>query len=327
MTHTTVPPSLVVDGLTKSYAETRALRGVSLSVNSGEIVALLGNNGAGKSTLMSICAGLLRADSGSVEVLGETSVRKRRRDKKLGLAPQEEAIYPTLTVHRNLAYFGKLAGLRGEHLEDRILSVSGDLLLSDKLNRVAGQLSGGQRRRLHVGLALMHDPDVLLLDEPTVGVDIDSRAEMIDFVGLMARNGKAVLYSTHQLHEVEELGASVVVIHDGSILARGTVAELVDAHGELTAELRFDEQVDLSNLDLEIVSARTRPSGAFEVAVRLPVPDTPIAEIIALLSPGAAEAMTGAFLSPPSLEKAYLRLTRKEASDPKSLAARAGDQR
>jgi ABC-2 type transport system ATP-binding protein len=313
------PPAaaaLVVDSISKTYLqgdhEVRALDHVSLQVASGEVVALLGNNGAGKSTLMSIIAGLVPTDGGSVLVQGEcVTDHGGRPSAQLGLAPQEEALYPSLTVGRNLRYFGRLSGLRGAELDSRVNEVAGNLLLREHLDRRASTLSGGQRRRLHTGLALMHRPSVLLLDEPTVGVDIGARAELLDFVRTTADQGAAILYSTHQLHEVERLGARVVVIDSGRLLANGSVAELVAANAPPLVELRFDR--DEYELPAELLAALDESgwSGSqYRVVARLADPTTAVAEVIESLPAATRAGLLGASIVPPDLETAYRRLVR-----------------
>lgn len=320
---------LRVAGVSKRYgraAGTQALDGVSLEVGAGEVVALLGNNGAGKTTLMSICAGLLSADAGQVFVEGrETTADGGTPSPDLGLAPQDEAVYPTLTTRQNLRYFGRLSGLRGRELDGRTVDVARHLSIDDLLDRKARDLSGGQRRRLHTGLALMHRPTVLLLDEPTVGVDVDARAELLEFVRATARAGAAILYSTHQLHEVEALDARVVIIDGGRVLARGSVGELVARYAPPVAELRFDRAdpelpADLaSSVDL----ASTTPAGELRVVLRLPHAGTHVADVIASLPDATRRCLVGADVPAPSLEQAYLRIVR--ASPGASGATTTGD--
>jgi ABC-2 type transport system ATP-binding protein len=309
------PLALEVSQLSKTFLAgrsdaVRALDDVALNVASGEVVALLGNNGAGKTTLMSICAGLLAPDSGCVTVLGHSVTGTGRPSLDLGLAPQDEAIYPTVSVRRNLEYFGQLAGLRGQALEDRVASVSRSLLVHSLLDKRAGKLSGGQRRRLHTGLALMHNPSVLVLDEPTVGVDIESRGEILNFVRTSAERGKAVLYSTHQLHEVAELNARVVVISHGRTIASGTVDELVANHAPPTAELQFSHpSPTLSASLVELVDEMTQLGDhRCRVVLRIEEGTDHVGDLVDLLDSDSRSLVTSAVIRPPSLEQAYLRL-------------------
>jgi len=232
---------LVVEGVRKSYGSLVALDGVDLSVAAGEVVGLVGPNGAGKTSLVSIVAGLRRADKGRV-LVGEVDV-VRHRDRVgplVGLAQQDVAVYPTISVRDNLIVFGELAGLRRKALGARIDEVANALGLEDLLTRRANALSGGQKRRLHTAMALLHRPPLLLLDEPTVGADIESRARLLAHVGYLANEeGAAVVYSTHYLPEVEQLGASVAVIDRGRVLARGSLSDLLSRHARAAVELVF----------------------------------------------------------------------------------------
>jgi len=317
--------ALVVDDVSKTYRqggrELRALDHVSFQVAAGEIVALLGNNGAGKSTLMSIIAGLIPADGGAVLVEGEcVTDHGGRPSDQLGIAPQEEAVYPTLTVRRNLRYFGRLSGLKGDELDRRIEEVAGHLLLRDQLDRRADTLSGGQRRRLHTGLALMHRPTVLLLDEPTVGVDIEARSELLDFVRSTAAQGAAILYSTHQLHEVERLGARVVVIDAGRLLASGSVAELVDRFAPPLVELRLDR--DDHELPADLLSAIDETGwidGQYRLTARLSESTVAISEVIEYLPERTRAGLLAASIIVPNLETAYHRLVRSTRTGPQQL--------
>lgn len=310
--------SLQVAGVSKTYASrsgsVRALDGVSLTVELGEVVALVGNNGAGKSTLMSIVAGLLPADSGTATVMGHvTTANGGTPTHHLGLAPQEEALYPTLTVSQNLRYFGSLAGLAGAALQHRAEGVASDLLLADLLDRKALELSGGQRRRLHTGLALMHTPEVLLLDEPTVGVDIDARLRLLDFVRDSAASGAAVLYSTHQLTEVEQIATRAIVLDHGEVLAAGSVTELVERFSPHLVELRFAaDQVDLpEGLAEEVDLVRRTGNGELVVVVRVEDGSVMIADTVAILDEAARSRLVSAELRRPSFENAYVRITRR----------------
>ena len=231
---------LRIEGLRKSYGGRPVLQGVDLEISAGEIVALLGPNGAGKTTLVSIVAGLRRADAGSVHVGTVDALRSPARARAMmGLAPQALGIYPTLSVRRNLLLFGELAGLSGAELDQRVGEVAEALHLDELLDRRAGILSGGQQRRLHTAMAMLHRPRLLFLDEPTVGADIESRRQILELVKDLAAEGCAICYATHYLPEIEELDATVAVLEEGRILERASVAELIDRHGTSGLRLTF----------------------------------------------------------------------------------------
>jgi ABC-2 type transport system ATP-binding protein len=233
--------ALDIRGLGKTYGGLVGLDDVELAVEPGEVLALLGPNGAGKTTLVSIVAGLRRADRGEVAICGIDALRRPREARRhFGLAPQELGISPTLTARQNLRFFGDLSGLRGGRLADRIVDVSEILGLGGVLDTPVRMLSGGEQRRVHTGMALMGRPALLLLDEPTAGVDVQTRSDILELVRDLAGQGTAIVYSTHYLHEVETLGASVAILEDGRLIARGTVDELVGVHAETMVELVFD---------------------------------------------------------------------------------------
>ncbi len=244
---------LAISDLRKSYGDRRALAGASLTIDAGEICALLGPNGAGKSTMVTIVAGLMRPDSGSVTVNGVDAIAQPATARRhLGLASQELAIYPSVSVRDNLRLFGQLAGLRRKLLADRIADAADRMALADLLDRPARQLSGGEKRRLHTAIAVLARPPLLLLDEPTAGVDVATRARMVAAITqLAADEGCAVCYSTHYLGEVEDLRASVAVLDHGRIIARGSIDELVRTHARSAVELVFDGPPPVLDLPLD----------------------------------------------------------------------------
>jgi ABC-2 type transport system ATP-binding protein len=214
-------------GVWKSYGVTAALRDVDLTLSEGEVLAVVGANGAGKSTLVSIAAGLLRPDAGQVWVLGAAAGRRRL---EVGFVPQALGIYPSVRVRDNLALFGELAGLRGHGLARRSAEVAEVMGLTGLLGRRAGSLSGGEQRRLHVALALVHRPRLLLLDEPSTSLDVDSTLALLELVGNLAADGASVCYATNQLAEVEALGRSVAILDGGRVVAHGSLASILQAH-------------------------------------------------------------------------------------------------
>ncbi|MHB1787053.1 MAG: ABC transporter ATP-binding protein [Acidimicrobiales bacterium] len=292
-------------GVTKRYGDKVALDGVDLDIRPGEILGLLGPNGAGKTTLVSIVAGLLRADAGTVKVcgidVGRDTIRARRQ---LGLAPQELGVYPLLSARENLVFFGELAGLRSHQLRHRIDEVAGDLDLGTFMDRKAQFLSGGEKRRLHTAMALMHGPSLLLLDEPTTGVDVSTRAHLIEVVRKLAAEGASVCYSTHYLPEVEALEASVAIIDQGRVIAKGSVAELVRLHSQPALELVIDGPVPRS---LELRPGRTEVFGD-RIVMHCVDPAIEAGRILADLGDEARRIKKLQFIVP-SLEAVFLALT------------------
>jgi ABC-2 type transport system ATP-binding protein len=239
-TPSTLVPTLEVRGLRKSYGTTVALDGVDLVVEPGTIVGLLGRNGAGKTSLVSVVAGLLRPDAGHVIVDGVDIARDPRRARMLiGLAPQETGVYLPLSVRDNLRFFGGLSDLHGRERTVRIDEVAAALMLDHLMDRRARDLSGGERRRLHTAIAVLHRPRLVLLDEPTTGADVQTRRELLRLVTNLSHEGSAVVYSTHYLQEIEELGAGVALIDHGRIVARGALDALIHEYGSSALELSF----------------------------------------------------------------------------------------
>jgi ABC-2 type transport system ATP-binding protein len=294
---------LTVTGVTKSYGSRPALAGVSLDVAAGEILALLGPNGAGKTTLVSIVAGLRRPDSGRVRIDSvDVADDPHRAHRFVGLAPQETGVYLPLSVRDNLRYFAGLAGVRRAERDSRVDAVACALGLEALLEQRAADLSGGERRRLHTAMALVHEPALVLLDEPTTGADVRTRNQILNVVRDLADRGSAVVYSTHYLHEVENLGGTVAFIDRGRIVARGTTAELIARYGSSSLLLTF----------LERVPATVRVNGAVVdgTSVRIPVADPAraAAEVLPRLAADAA-ALQSIEIVRPSLESVYLAVT------------------
>jgi ABC-2 type transport system ATP-binding protein len=233
-----------VSSLTKRYGNHQALRGVSLDIAPGEVCALLGPNGAGKTTLVSAIAGLRKPDSGTITVGGKSVWPNPAATKaSVGIAPQDLGIYPVVSVLDNLRLFGELAGLRGAALSNAIDQTADLLELTDLLQRLGRQLSGGEQRRLHTAMAMLHRPPLLILDEPTTGVDVGTRSRLLDGVRTLAlETGTAVCYSTHYLAEVGALRATVAIMDRGQVIARGQVDDLIRTHGSSAVELTLDDQ-------------------------------------------------------------------------------------
>ena len=235
-------PTLDVREIRKSYGTHEVLRGVDLRVDPGQILGLLGRNGAGKSTLITILCGLRRADSGTASICGHrpTSADAARL---IGYAPQELGIYPDLSVAQNLAAFGELHGLGRREAASRADEVMELLGLSEKRGQRASHLSGGQQRRLHAGMAIMHRPRLVFMDEPTVGADVEARSQILRAVRQLADEGAAVVYTSHYLAEFEELGSDIAILNEGRVVARGTLEEIIAGHGRAEVTLEFDRRV------------------------------------------------------------------------------------
>lgn len=240
---------LAIKNLSKAYGQNLALASVDLDVAQGEFFGLLGPNGAGKSTLMSILAGFRQPDDGSISFNGEDLLGNPERRRELGLVPQAVALYEDLSATENLRLFGRLAGLPPDRLAQRIREVLDLVGLTDRAHGRIKSFSGGMQRRINIAVALLHEPRLLLCDEPTVGVDPQSRNAIFDVLQNLHRNGTTILYSTHYMEEAERLCTRIGVIDHGRLLALGTIDELLQQlpyqaeisvrTPEVTAELRM----------------------------------------------------------------------------------------
>ncbi|MBS0267154.1 MAG: ABC transporter ATP-binding protein [Planctomycetes bacterium] len=259
---------LRVSNLRKSYGTHLAVDGLSFQVDQGEIFGLIGPNGAGKSTTMLIIIGLLRADAGKVEFDGRPFDPNNADMRSwLGIAPQELAIYPELTAAQNLRFFGKLNGLSGAKLKDRVDYVLALTGLTPNADHTPSTFSGGMSRRLNFGIALLNEPRFVILDEPTVGIDPQSRSNLLDGVRDLSRQGVGVLYASHYMEEVEAICHRVAIIDRGRLLRQGTLDELQD-------RTRIDLCVRVPALPLElagrlaeIAEVRREPDGGQSILV------------------------------------------------------------
>ncbi|MEK6375351.1 MAG: ABC transporter ATP-binding protein [Acidobacteriota bacterium] len=223
-------PPIEIDNVVKSFNGRRALDGVSLTLGDGEFLGLLGPNGAGKSTLVRTIMGRVRPDSGEVRIFGRPAPAADNRSREqVGIVPQEIALYPNLSSRENLNVFGRYLGLKGTALAEAITHALGWAALSDRKDEPVKNLSGGMKRRLNMAAGVLHRPRVLLLDEPTVGVDPQSRERIYEMIEGLAADGVSLIYTTHYMEEAERLCKRVAIIDHGKIIAQGTKDELVRA--------------------------------------------------------------------------------------------------
>ncbi|MFZ0624995.1 MAG: ABC transporter ATP-binding protein [Acidimicrobiia bacterium] len=310
-------PILQAEGLVKRYDELTAVDGVSFAIDPGETFGLLGPNGAGKTTAISMVAGLLRPDAGHVTVagVGITTITTAGKGA-IGLVPQELAIYPDLTGEENLAFFGRLYGMRGQALAGRVDEVLEVIGLVDRRSDLTKEYSGGMQRRLNIGIGLLHQPKLLILDEPTVGVDPQSRNAILESVEHLSDAGLAVLYTTHYMEEAERLCDRVAVIDEGSVKAAGTRRELVSLVGERD-RIHVVATGDLAGAarvagDLAGVSSASTSDEGLEI----------LASDAGSLLPGLLGKLAGTGLNvtgvqviEPNLEAVFLHLTGKALRD------------
>ncbi|MEK7484884.1 MAG: ABC transporter ATP-binding protein [Planctomycetota bacterium] len=220
-------PILAVEALSKKFGTLQAVQSVQFHINPGEIYGLLGPNGAGKTTTISMICGLLKPDTGKISILGENFwLSPKKAQKQMGVVPQEIALYEELSGEENLVFWGKIAGLQKKQAELRAQELLEALGLLDRRKEAVKNYSGGMKRRINLGCALMHQPKLLLLDEPTVGIDPQARLTILEFIQNLAKQGNAILYTTHYLEEAEKLCHRMGIIDQGRLLAEGTLTQL-----------------------------------------------------------------------------------------------------
>lgn len=298
---------LAVRGLGKDYGARTAVQALDLSVERGECLGLLGPNGAGKTTTISMICGVLARTRGTVAIGGhDLATAPFAAKAQLGLVPQDLAIYEELSAIQNLRYFGALYGLRGSLLAERIawaLSVVG---LADRAPEIAKYYSGGMKRRLNLAAGLLHKPAVLILDEPTVGVDPQSRNHIFETVRRLRAGGTAVIYTSHYMEEVEALCDRVAIIDHGAIVATGRVAELVAKHAG--KGLMMELSGDPDRLDAAVAAANTHGEASRMGSTIRVTPRADIAPLIAAIE-GAGATILRIESRDANLSTAFLALT------------------
>ena len=242
--------AIKIERLHRYYGDLHAVNGISLEIEPGEIFSLLGPNGAGKSTTISVIAGLLQPTEGKVEIMGYSVSKETQQAKKfIGVVPQEIALYEDLSGRENLLFWGRMYDLSGQKLKTRVDQILELVELSDRQKDKVEKYSGGMKRRLNIGVALLHEPEIVIMDEPTVGIDPQSRRKILDSVKALNQAGMTVLYTTHYMEEAQELSDRIAIMDHGKIIAEGSNDELVKIVGEFDrVELIFStelpEQVD-----------------------------------------------------------------------------------
>lgn len=306
---------LEVADVRKRYGNTVALDGVSLAVTGGEVFGLLGPNGAGKTTLIKILCGLTPADGGEVRLFGQRFHSSDRNLRRLiGIGTQDLSIYPDLSGRENLRFFGRLYGLNGKSLADRIEEVLAAVALTDRANDRAGTYSGGMKRRLNLAAAIVHGPRLLFLDEPTTGVDPQSRNHIFTQVKALNANGMTVIYTSHYMEEVQTLCKRIAILDNGALRACDTLPNLLS---------RFDGRIRLTVSENEAGFASTieRLPGVRQVTTfegGLEVTSRSIPELLPSIAAAAAESqvhLVAIDVREPTLERVFLHLTGRELRD------------
>jgi len=288
---------LQVNDARKRFGETVALAGASLDLRRGEWLGLLGPNGAGKTTLVRAIAGRVRLDGGAVDLLGRT-LDGTRADmsvhRRLGIVPQELALYPLLTARENLHLFGSLHGVSPRALRDRVAWALEWTGLGDRDREPTRRFSGGMKRRLNIACGVLHEPEVVLLDEPTVGVDPQSRQRIWEMLGELREGGTALLLTTHQLDEAQQVCERIVIIDHGRAIANGSFTELLETTIGVARRVTFEFDGTAAAVTHSVT----------DVARELP-------ELLAQLAENDA-SVTDVRIEAPSLQSVFIHLTGRE---------------
>ena len=299
-----------------SYGKTRAVDGISFEIRPGEIFGLLGPNGAGKTTTISLICGLLPPESGQVLIFGEeASDRTGRSRARMGVVPQEVALYEELTVRENLRFWGQIQGLSGTRLKQAVEGVLGQVGLADRAGDRVSKLSGGLKRRLNLAIGLVHGPDLLLLDEPTVGIDPQARLRILDVVKAQAAAGRAVLYTSHYLEEAEQICDRLAIVDRGRVLAAGTVPELCRLVGEgplvqVRGELGADQVQAMASRTAGVTLLNSTDGTASFAVVDAGACSALVRDLL-----GGGARLDDLRVQEPSLQSLFLKLTGRELRD------------
>ncbi|MEM7336171.1 MAG: ABC transporter ATP-binding protein [Chloroflexota bacterium] len=310
-----------VQNLRKQYnppeGET-AVKGITFNIQKGEIFSLLGPNGAGKTTTISMLSGLLQPTAGEATI-GGFSITKQIRDVKqiIGVVPQEIALYQSISARENLAFWGRMYGLWGEQLRERITEVLKIAGLEDRADEKVGTYSGGMKRRINIAVGLLHNPQLLFMDEPTVGIDPQSRRRILDTVKLLNQQGLTVIYTTHYMEEAEELSNRVGIIDHGELVAVGTQNELTQMVGEtdtIRLTLNSDENEDLRNIIREVDGVIHVNGEAEELILQTPDANEHLATVLAQINQHN-KSVRQLQIDEPNLEAVFLHLTGRALRD------------
>lgn len=312
-------PILEVRDLVKKYGDFTAVNGISFNVDEGEIFSLLGPNGAGKTTTISIISTLFAPTSGDATVCGHSVLKDAMAVKScIGVVPQDLALYEDLSALENLLFWGKMYGLTGKHLTDRVAEVLDQIGLNDKAKQRVKTYSGGMKRRVNIGIGLLHKPKLLFMDEPTVGIDPQSRRAILDSVKELNRQGMTILYTTHYMEEAQELSDRVGIIDHGELIALGTQEELtrqVDETDTLVLHIAENEDPEpLANRLRALDGVRRADAIDHEISI---ITDS-AQNLIAPAVHTAEEAGIKIFsidIREPNLEAVFLQLTGRALRD------------
>lgn len=311
------PIAVNVQTLTKNFGPLTAVSDLSFEVQRGEIFSLLGPNGAGKSTTISVLSGLFQPTRGDAEIFGCSVTRQAQAARALlGVVPQDIALYPDLTARENLMFWGRMYGLRGADLRQRVNEVLELITLTDRQHSRIADFSGGMKRRVNIGAALLHQPEIIIMDEPTVGIDPQSRRSILDGVKELNRRGMTVIYTTHYMEEAEELSNRIGIMDHGRMIACGTNRELLKLVGEQTRlVLSLNAPGQAAARAWEEIEGVTRTYSEDGHVVVLAQDSNTVLPRLFETANQAGFRITGVDIQEPNLEAVFLHLTGRALRD------------
>jgi len=307
---------LQVNNLEKSYQDKKVIQGINFQIEKGEILGLLGPNGAGKSTTIRILTGALGYEKGEIMAAGAPIKNVRRYKERLGIVPQDLALYEDLTAERNLIFFASLYGLRGALLQERCQWALAFTGLTERARDRVNTFSGGMKRRLNIACAIAHKPELLIMDEPTVGIDPQSRNHILSSIKKLRDEGMTILYTTHYMEEVEEIATRIIIMDHGQVIAEGTKESLkadVETERKFYIEADVPETFDLAGFyHIEGVKEAVFKDHGIEITVLKELEN--LDRIIACLLEAGARLQNISCRSA-NLETVFLRLTGRSLRD------------
>lgn len=306
-----------IKNLVKRYGDNLVVDNVNLEIAEGEVFGLLGPNGAGKTTIINMLLGLTKVDGGEISIFGK-KVNGNREDvsKHIGIVPQVLAIYEDLTAVENVSFFGRLYGLKGKLLQERVAEALAFTGLSDKSKAFPKKFSGGMKRRLNIACALVHRPRLIIMDEPTVGIDPQSRNHILGSVQELHAQGSTIIYTSHYMEEVEELCSRIAIMDQGRIIAQGSNEELNEL---VSSEDRI--VVELAGINYTVVDGVKQLGGVKDciltdntLTILVGKNNSIIAQIVEVITSAGAEVVSLS-AEKPTLESVFLTLTGKTLRD------------